>query len=200
MPILNEDDRFVPEDRIPTLPIQTTFHAGYIAMGRFQSSGLVLMDDAQPAYFVTDDFIRYALDNEVRRLRESHGLAQSRAIEAAGLLTIGNFLHRSLLEDWFDRLLLGVPNWASVPPVQRISPQQMPNEQYYSVINERYGVYRTTSAVPSAMGWYFVRPEMGRKIHTAPKKFPCEFGHENDDFDRGTCIVAGCGRPLITSP
>jgi len=61
MPNALDSDHFIPEQRLPVKPLLTTLHAAYASMARAGSSGLALLDDEQPAYFVTADFVHAAL-------------------------------------------------------------------------------------------------------------------------------------------
>ena len=187
------DDRFVSEDRLPQQPFSASLHAGYAALARYGCSGLVLMDDMQPAYLVTDDFIHGAL------LSEANSLEDSQAVEAASLVPLGHFILRWLRDREFEGILAKLGD-ATSATILRIAPSPLRASTVELPGPGRYGVYRAASAAPSGNGWFFVDRAMSKRVQTAPVHYRCKNNHDNDDFDRGTCIVAGCGEPLITRP
>jgi hypothetical protein len=195
MPKANDPDHFIPDRRMPTARLGTTLHAGYAAMARYRSSGIVLLDEEQPSYLVTDDFIHASL------LSEAGELSNSVAIEGAALVPIAPFVRRTLIDADFERHLqdiLGQKN----PMVLRISPRSLDADANISETGElsRYGLYRVTSPLPSGSGWHTIQGILSKKIFTPPAAYTCQNGHQNDDFDRGVCIVQGCGAALITRP
>jgi hypothetical protein len=190
---LFQGDRFVAGARLPQQPVSASLHSGYAALARYGCAGLVLMDDVQPAYLVTDDFIHGALMSEVQSLEDS------RAVEVAALMPLGHFVLRWLREPEFEGVLTKLGK-ATSPTIVRIAPTPLHASSVEPPGPGRYGVYRTASAAPSANGWYIVDSVMSKHVQTAPVHYRCKNNHTNDDFDRGVCIVSGCGEPLITRP
>ena len=76
MPIADYFENFVPEAELPIRPLHSSLHAGYAAMAQRRRAGLILFDDTDPAYLVTDDFIHIALLIEA-------GLIEAGSIKAA---------------------------------------------------------------------------------------------------------------------
>ena len=195
MPKAQDQHHFVPDSNIPTARLQTTLRAGYAAMARCGSSGLILFDDERPSYLVTDDFIYASL------LSQAGELANGLAVEAAGLLPIVQFVHKWLTDPEFDRRLQEIIPGENRPMVLRVSPHNVSvNEEIPEALElpPRYGVYRVD--IPLRSGWHVREAMLAQGLFTGPAQFRCRNGHKNDDFGNGMCIVRDCNTPLITRP
>jgi hypothetical protein len=194
MPNALDSDHFIPEHRLPIKPLLTTLHAAYATMARARSSGLALLDDGQPVYFVTADFVHAVLISAAERLENTD------RVETAAISHVSQYIARLFSDRGFREQLTDILKGAE-PIALRISPRTLGSEIDPTELvqqSDRYGFYRVLSPSPSRSGWYAVQSGLNQGVFTPPATYTCVNGHQNDDFDWGICIV--CQKALYTRP